>query len=99
MEWLAILELILSFLGECRESRSRSQVIDSVENLGPFERFALRLKMRRAGVSREDQATALGIVQQEGAGWNRDECEELVLCAEEMAKQNGMQLVGDLEDL
>ena len=92
MEWLAILELVLAFLAECRQNRARAEVKDSLKKLGPFEKLALKVKLRRDGKTREEQADVMQFIEDCGTDLSDEDCEQILDCAEDCCRQMGIPL-------
>lgn len=93
MDWIKILEIVLSLLGNCRTNRTREEVVKSVTELGPFERLALRLHFKKLGYTKEQVKEAMSIV--EGFTTDPDDANEIVAAAEEQVQATGQALKGN----
>lgn len=88
MDWLSIFEVIMALLADCREQRSRDVVADGVRKRGRFERLALRIALRRRGLSTADIAEAMEMVDTV----QDDDVDAIVDAAEEVVTESGKAL-------
>lgn len=98
MDFIAVLQLVLDFLADCRGTRSRETVLQSMELRGPFERLAFRLFMRRQGFSVHEIRQSLAMYDTaiaDGIADEREDREAILVAAEEQAQAAGKSLAGD----
>jgi len=95
MDWITVLSELLKFIAECRKNRSRDEVVDSVKNIGPFQKLAFRIHLRRSGYSKQDVSAAMVVLEDgiaNGLIDTKEEIEQLVASAEETALSEGKSL-------
>ena len=47
MEWIMLIEMIIKFIQECQENRSKEAIVAGMQSPGPLEYFACKRLLRR----------------------------------------------------
>ena len=74
MDWAAIIAMIIELIGNCRENQTRDRVEKRVKAPGMREWLALRVKLRRDGLSGRDVREAVNRSQAEIVQCQSDNC-------------------------
>ena len=86
-----MLEIVLKVMAECRQNKSKADVVKEVMAPGPFARVAIWFKMRQEGLRGAEIAEAMAMIKTMG-GMEQADAEFFVEQAEEHATMAGQSL-------
>ena len=94
MEWIAVVELIISLLAKCRENRRRRSIQKSVRRGGRFERLIVGIAVRRSGGTAEDVKLAHSLIDA-CKNCTEEDASAILDQVEDKARLLGVTMLGD----
>lgn len=94
IDWVAMVQMIIEAIANCRQTRSRADVERDVKNPGPFAVWALRRKLLAKGLSRDEAKAVIDRALVDIKSADDQTIQEFIDEAESQAIEAGQPLFG-----